>query len=253
MSNASDAALSGNCLLESLPQADRDFVGRDCEVVDLTLGETICQAGDAIRHVYFPTASFISLIAPVGANQSLEIGMVGDEGIFGATLLLDVKDAPLSGLVQGAGMALQMSAARFTLARDESPAFKTLLNRYLFVVTAQLGQTAVCNRFHSLESRLARWLLMTEDRAHSDTFRLTHQFLAYMLGVRRAGVTEAAGRLQTKNLIRYSRGTLSVLDRRGLESEACDCYDVLKKIYSKHLGKPKARARVATIRKVSAS
>ncbi len=228
-----------NSLIASLPRSDRDYVGRSCEHSELTLGDTICEPGDAIEHVYFPTGSYISLITPADAAESIEVGMVGDEGMFGITLLLDVPASPLLGLVQGAGSALRMTANRFKLAVRESAAFRRTLNRYLYVLTSQLAQTAACNRYHLLDARLARWLLMTQDRAHSDTYRLTHEFLAYMLGVRRTGVTEAAGRLQAKRLIHYRRGELTVLDRNGLETTACPCYVASSKMYAQYLRKPR--------------
>jgi CRP-like cAMP-binding protein len=179
------------------------------------------------------------LIASSGGPDTLEVGMVGNEGMFGITVLLDIRTSPLTGLVQEGGHALQISANRFSrLANDVAP-FRKIVHRYLYVLTAQIAQTAACNRFHSLDSRLARWLLMTRDRAQSDTFRLTHKALAYVLGVRRAGVTEAAGRLQAKKLIRYHHGELTVLDRHGLEDEACFCYKALNDVYEQHLGKPR--------------
>jgi CRP-like cAMP-binding protein len=130
-----------------------------------------------------------------------------------------------------------MRSSRFTKAARDNKSFRGALNRYMYVLTTQLAQTAACNRFHHLDARMARWLLMTHDRAHRNTFHLTHQFLAYMLGVRRAGITEAAGRLQTKQLIRYTRGELTVLDRSGLEAMACPCYAALRLVYNKHIGK----------------
>jgi CRP-like cAMP-binding protein len=238
--------LPANGLIASLPRIDRDHVTGACEYAELTFGKHVYKPGDPIRHVYFPTNSYISLITPAGTSESLEVGMVGNEGMFGITLLLNVKTSPLLGLVQGGGAALRMSASRFTKVTNESRPFRQTLNRYLYVLTAQIAQTAACNRFHLLDARMARWLLMSQDRAHSDTFRLTHQFLAYMLGVRRAGVTEAAGRLQVKSLIRYVRGVLTVLDRKGLEAVSCSCYSALIATYEQHLprppGSPMARA-----------
>ena len=212
-------------------EARANLVASACEPAELTFGDSVCKPGDTIRHVYFPTNSYISLITPAGASESLEVGMVGNEGMFGITVLLDVKTSPLLGLVQGGGQALRMSAGRFGQVANEIAPFRKILNRYLYVLTAQLAQTAACNRFHSLDSRLARWLLMTRDRAFSDTFRLTHEFLAYMLGVRRAGVTEAAGRLQAKDLIRYGHGELTVVDRQGLEQVSCPCYGAVNATY----------------------
>ena len=245
MSKHGERGLPVNGLIGLLPANDREDAIRACEPVDLAMGEWVSKPGEPIRHVYFPVDSYISLITPEGMSESLEVGMVGDEGMFGITLLLDVKASPLTGLVQGSGPALRMSAARFVrLAKDSLP-FKKTLNRYLYVLTAQLAQSAACNRFHQLDARLARWLLMTQDRAHSDSFKLTHQFLAYMLGVRRAGVTEAAGRLQAKRLIRHRHGELTVLDRAGLEAASCACYGGFNAMYRKHLGAPRRSARRA--------
>jgi hypothetical protein len=162
--------------------------------------------------------------------------MVGNEGIFGITLLLGIKTSALLGLVQGGGPAFRMTGSRFVKLAGQSGPFRKVLDRYLYVLTAQIAQTAACSRFHLLDARMARWLLMTQDRAHKDTFRLTHHFLAFMLGVRRAGVTEAAGRLQAKRLISYSRGELTVLDRVGLEKVSCACYRALKTTYQQYLG-----------------
>ena len=234
--------VSGNTLIDSLPRIDRDIVRDACETIDLSLGHTLTKPGDAIRHVYFPTNSYVSLITPSGGSESLEVGMVGNEGVFGITLLLDVKTSPLLGLVQGGGRTLRMTAARFTrLAADRLP-FRRTLNHYLYVLTTQLAQNAACNRFHPLDARMARWLLMTRDRAHTNTFRLTHEFLAYMLGVRRAGVTEAAGRLQAQGLIRYARGSLTVLDQKGLKALSCRCYSGFRELYAVHVGKAQGSA-----------
>jgi CRP-like cAMP-binding protein len=229
----------GNALLDSLPRGARDVVAKACATARLKAGDILCGPRDRIQRVYFPTTACISLIAPSGGPDTLEVGMVGNEGVFGITILLDVGTSPLTGLVHGDGHALQISAQRFSrLANDVAP-FGKIAHRYLYVLTAQIAQTAACNRFHPLDSRLARWLLMTRDRARSDTFRMTHKALADMLGVRRAGVTEAAGRLQAKKLIRYRHGEVAVLDRHGLEQRACVCYKALNDIYDRHLGRPR--------------
>jgi len=241
-----------NALIASLPRRDRDDVTSLCTIADLTFGESICEPGDAIRHVYFPTVGYISMITPKGAAESLEVGMVGNEGAFGVTLMFDVTTSPLQGLVQGAGEAMRMTARQFNAARETSTAFQHALNRYLYVLTSQLAQTAACNRFHSLDTRLARWLLLSQDRAHGDTFRMTHEFLAYMLGVRRAGVTEAAGRLQKDGLIRYVRGELTILDRPGLEGVSCPCYATQLATYARYVPKPRTQAAVGPGRKVFA-
>ena len=226
-------APSGNQLLAGLPTADRQRLIGDVAPVDLTFSETLSKPGERIRHVYFPIDSFVSLIAPGEGRAQLEIGLVGNEGMLGVPLLLGVNVSPLRALVQGAGRAWRLKATTFLREVETSAGLRTALNRYLYVFLAQTLQSATCARFHPVESRLARWLLMTRDRAHSNQFHVTHEFLAYMLGVRRVGVTSAALALQRRKLIRYSRGDISVLDVRGLEAAACSCYEIDKKIYSR--------------------
>jgi CRP-like cAMP-binding protein len=233
-----------NLLLAALSAGDRLRLLGDHSPIDLGFSETLCESGDRIRHVYFPIDSFISLITPGVGRAQLEIGLVGNEGMLGVPLLLGVNVSPLRALVQGAGHAWRIDSAHFVQTIESYPAIRVALNRYLYVFLSQLMQTATCTRFHLVEARLARWLLMTRDRAHSSQFQVTHEFLAYMLGVRRVGVTSAASALQRRNLIRYSRGDMSILDVRGLERAACPCYDIDKKIYSRILKKvPKSSAR----------
>jgi len=224
----------GNLLLAGLSAADRGRLIRDDPPIDLRLHQILSEPGEKVRQVFFPIDSCISLIAPGGGRELLEIGLVGQEGMVGVPLLLDVNLSPLRALVQGAGRAWRVDAAVFARA-IQTPSLRVALNRYLYVFLAQLTHTAPCARYHQVESRLARWLLMTRDRAHSDRFRITHEFLAYMLGVRRVGVTAAASALQRRKLIRYSRGDVSVLDVDGLEAAACACYELDKKIYSRIL------------------
>lgn len=225
-----------NHLIELLPRRERQRLLAACESVELVLSEVLCEPGQPTRHVYFPTGGFISLVAPVDGSPGVEVGMVGREGMLGAQLALGVPVAPWRAVVQGSGAARRISTAAFRRELAHSPALQRLLNRYLYVLMAQHAASAGCLRFHLTGQRLARWLLMSQDRAHSDSFHITHEFLAYMLGMRRVGITAAASALQRNGLIEYHRGELTVLDRTGLEAAACSCYAADRQTYTQLLG-----------------
>lgn len=225
-----------NRLIELLPLRDRRRLLSVAEPVMLSFGEVLCERGSPTRHVYFPVDAFISLVTAVDAHESLEVGMVGREGMLGASLALGVDEAPWRALVQGEGRAWRIAAGPFQRALAASPALQCSLHRYLYVLVAQLAASAACMRFHQIGPRLARWLLMSQDRAHADRFAVTHEFLACMLGVRRVGVTLAAGALHSRGLIDYHRGRVDVLDRAGLEAAACSCYAADRQGYREQLG-----------------
>jgi len=225
-----------NQLIALLPRHNRLRLLALCEPVQLELGAVLCEAGDPTRHVYFPTSSFISLVTRIAGEPGLEVGMVGSEGMLGAQVALGVLITPMHALVQGDGQAQRIATSAFRRELAGSPPLQRVLNRYLYVLMAQLASAAACTRFHAVGPRLARWLLMSQDRAHSDAFHLTHEFLAYMLGVRRVGITSAAGTLQRRGLISYHRGDISVLDRAGLEAAACSCYGANNHVYEQQLG-----------------
>jgi CRP-like cAMP-binding protein len=221
-----------NHLIESLPQKDRLHLMNVCQPVELKLAEVLYERSKPTSYVYFPTEGFVSLIAMVDGSPGVEVGMVGREGMLGAQLALGVLTTPLHAVVQGAGTALRLNARTFHGELQRSPALQRVLNRYLYVLMAQLAESAACLRFHQIRPRLARWLLMSQDRAQSETFHVTQEFLAYMLGVR----TAAAGDLQRSGLIGYRRGELTVIDRTGLEAAACSCYKTDQKVYFEILG-----------------
>ncbi|MDP1525031.1 MAG: Crp/Fnr family transcriptional regulator [Rhodocyclaceae bacterium] len=236
--------MPSNRLLDALPLKERQHFLAACQPIDLKFGEVLIESGSRIRHAYFPTASFISLItAPLDSGTSLEVGLVGDEGMVGISLLLGVSISPLHMLVQGAGPALRIGASRFLHELKQQPALQRGLKRYLYIQLGQLAQTAVCTRFHVVEARLARWLLMTQDRAHSEEFHITHEFLAGMLGVRRVGITRAASALQSRALISYRRGDIRILDRQGLQEASCPCYAADLALYARTMKAPHNQAQ----------
>ncbi len=220
-----------NHLIELLPRKHRQRLLAVCRPIELVLAAVLSEANTATRHVYFPTEGFISLVAMTEGSPGVEVGMVGREGMLGAQFALGVEIAPLHALVQGAGTAWRIDRAAFRRELALSAPLRHELNRYVAVLMAQLATSAACLRFHMIGPRLARWLLMSQDRANRDSFHVTHEFLAYMLGVRRVGITGAASRLQRQGLIAYRRGELTVVDRGGLERAACTCYALDRRAY----------------------
>jgi CRP-like cAMP-binding protein len=235
-SSTSKPVVNVNRLLASLPRSEYLRVVSDCEPVELALAAVLGAPGESVSHVLFPVESFISLIAPINGHAGLEVGLIGNEGMFGISVLLGVDASPLHAIVQGAGPALRMETGRFRRELDGNPALHGILLRYIHVMLGQLAQNAACTHFHRVDVRLARWLLMTADRAHGNAFHLTHEFLAFMLGVRRAGVTKAAFSLQARKLISYHRGDITILDRVGLEAVSCGCYAADKTMYARTMG-----------------
>jgi len=213
-----------NRLLEVLPTGELRRMLVRCERIELAFAEVLYTPGERLRHVYFPVGGFLSMIMTPADSASLEVGLIGSEGMFGFPLALGVDVSPVRAIVQGAGSAFRMDAAFFCEELERSQALQGAINRYVFVQLSQLAQSAACTRFHVVEARLARWLLMTQDRAHADSFRVTHDFLAHTFGIRRVGISEAARSLQRRRLIHYSRGDVTVIDRRGLKAASCGCY-----------------------------
>jgi len=233
---SSTRASCGNHLLEALPHGDLSRILARCETVELAAAAVLYSPGERIRDVLFPVSGFISLIMQVDDALLLEVGLVGNEGMFGIPLALGVDVSPMRAVVQGPGSALRLDNAHFRMELERSQSLRHQVGRYVCVRLTQLAQTSVCTRFHVVEARLARWLLMTQDRARTNTFHVTQELLALMLGVRRVGVTNAATSLQKRNLIHYSRGNITVVDRQGLKAASCGCYQADRNSYDRLLG-----------------
>jgi len=220
-----------NSLLAALPRREYQRLLGRLEPVTLTFGEILYEPGKPIRHVYFPTDSLVSLLTLVEGHMALEIGLVGREGMLGIPVALGIKHSPVRALVQGTGTALRMTAAYFRSEYAKGGSLNRELNRYIHERIIQITQTAACNRFHPIEGRLARWLLMTRDRMGTNHFHHTHELLGNMLGVLRVAVTNAAGALQRRQLISYSRGEINILDGKGVEAASCRCYQAVKNMH----------------------
>lgn len=222
-----------NRVLASIPAKDYERLHSQLEPVSLRFAQVLYQPGGKIRHVYFPVDCLISLLTAVDKRRTLEVGMVGNEGMVGMPFILGMGVSGVRALVQGGGNALRIGSAAFRAEFALNVPLQQALYRYTHALMAQISQTAACNRFHSAEARLARWLLMTRDRVNSDAFPMTHEFLAHMLGLRREGVTAAATALKRRGLIDYSRGKIQILDARRLMRASCSCYAVVKAVFDR--------------------
>jgi CRP-like cAMP-binding protein len=224
-----------NHLLEALPRSDYERVASQLELLPLKLGDVLYESGAHLRYVYFPTTSIISLLYVMEDGASAEIAIVGNEGVLGISLFMGGDTTPSRAVVQSAGQAYRLKA---DLLKTEFARFGPtmhLLLRYTQALITQMAQTAVCNRHHSVDKQLCRWLLLSLDRLQTNDLSMTQELIANMLGVRREGVTEAAGKLQAAGLIQYQRGRITVLDRKGLEARTCECYQVVKAEYDRLL------------------
>ena len=224
-----------NHLLAALPDADLQRWLPELKPVEMPLGEVLYEPGTILNHVYFPTTAIISLLYVMEDGASAEIAVAGNEGLVGISLFMGGESTPSRAVVQSAGQGLRLKASLMMLEFNRGGPVTHLLLRYTQALITQMAQTAVCNRHHSLDQQLCRWLLLSLDRLQSNQLVMTQELIANMLGVRREGVTEAAGQLHKAGLIRYQRGHITILDRAGLERRTCECYAVVKKEYDRLL------------------
>jgi CRP-like cAMP-binding protein len=225
-----------NRILNSLPPEEYERLSAYLEPVEMPLGEVLYHSNEAVTHVYFPNRGTVSIICLLEDGKSVEAGMVGNEGMFGVSVFLGSVTAPLEAVVQLPGDALRMPSEVLREEFKRGGHLQDLLLRYTQAFIIQIAQTAACNRAHPIDGRLARWLLMCQDRAQSGELQLTHEFIAIMLGTRRAGVSEAAGKLQDEGVIRYKRGHVNVLNRQLLKDRSCECYEIVKREFNRLLG-----------------
>ena len=225
-----------NHLLAMLPREEYERVLPHLGHVSFSLGQVVYESGGQMDHIYFPTTAIVSLLYTMENGASAEMGMAGNEGLVGVALFMGGNTMPNRAVVQSAGRAVRMKAGDLRDEFARGGAFQRLLLRYTQALLTQMSQTAVCNRLHAIEQQLSRWLLLSHDRLDSDELVMTQELIANMLGVRREGVTHAAGRLQEQGLISYVRGRITILDRRGLEATVCECYKVVKDEYERLLG-----------------
>ena len=234
-----------NRLLAALPRKDYRKLLPFLEPVDLTFAEVLYEPHARIRNVYFPNDCFVSMLTSVDGDRVAEVGLIGPEGMIGVPVALGAAVSPFRAVVQGGGTAMRMKVADFRRDFSTSNALRRELFLFTHLLMIQIAQTAACNRFHAVTPRMARWLLMTRDRVNSNEFRITQEFLALMLGVRRSRVSVAAGSLQERKLIGYRRGTVTILNQRGLEAAACGCYKTVKDTFTQATPRHKLRKQFA--------
>lgn len=234
--NTQPRAPTTNRLLAALPQKEYQRLLPELEQVTMPFAEVLYKAGERIRHVYFPNDSIVSLLAEVADRSTLEVGIVGNEGVAGISVFMGVDASLHRAVIQGEGTAMRMEASALRKESDRTGSLHRLLHLYVHSLLTQVSRSAVCNRFHMVDARLARWLLMSGDRLGTCEFRLTQDFISNMLGVRREGVSKAAGILQKNELINYSRGQIKILDRPGLEAVSCECYGIIRDESDSYLG-----------------
>ncbi len=221
-----------NNLINLLSKEAQDLLLSKAELTDFKLSKVICIVNEPIEFLYFPIDGFISIIQDIEEHPPLEVGMIGREGVLGAELILGTNTNAFGAIVQGAGSAWQIRANDFLVEVNKNPEIKNIISAYIAVRISQLGLSAACEHFHEIGPRLAKWLLMSQDRAKSSTFLMTHKFISLMLGVRRVGITTTAADFRRRGLIEYHRGEMKILNRTGLKAEACSCYQKNIKIYS---------------------
>jgi len=226
----------GNYLLAALPSQAYDRLSPHLEKITFGLGEVVYESGARMQYVYFPTTSHISLLYTMIDGSTAEMGLVGKEGVVGIALFMGGETAPNRAMVQGGGVAFRMKSKAMLDEFKRGGEFQQLLLRYTQALITQISQTAVCNRLHSVEQHLCRWLLMTHDLAQSDELQMTHEFISNILGVRREGVTMAARRLRDMKMISYVRGHITIVSRKQLLAHVCECYQVVKDEHSRLLG-----------------
>ena len=217
-----------NKILGALPRSDYQRLLPSLEAVELNAGDVLCEPGESLRFVYFPSDALLSLVTVVNPNEVFTVALLGREGMYGASCAMGTTQSPFSVMVLGSGSVLRMKAKLFVQEIGSSEVLRDAVLRYVLALTLQISENAACNRFHVIEKRLARWLLMMRDRVSSGHFHITHEMLGHLLGVRRVGVTNAAQSLKQRGLIDYSRGAIDIVDGIGLKAAACGCYRMIE-------------------------